>query len=91
MRTLIALTLFLAGLALTLYGLAGAIAPIARLYASALNDPLAEPAPGADEKSASAAAIKSATFGLIGVPPLIIGSTMLSMGLFRRIRAGISK
>jgi len=91
MRTLIALTLFLVGLGLSVYGLLGAIAPIAGLYAAALNDPLAEPPPGTDEKAAANAAWNSAMLGLLGVPPLVIGSSMLSMGILRRIRKGVSR
>lgn len=83
MRTLIALILLLVGLGIVLYGLGSALMQLVGLYQGALNDALAEPK--VSEQAASAQMLRSALIGAIGIPPLMAGSAMLSIGMWKRV------
>ncbi|HMN39381.1 MAG TPA: hypothetical protein PKE29_00950 [Phycisphaerales bacterium] len=90
LRTLIGLVLLLAGTAVVLYGLGAAIMELVHLYGSALSDPMADtPGVGA-ERGVSDRMIRDVIIGAIGVPPMVIGSVMLGMGLFGLMRRLLS-
>ena len=83
MRTAIGLILFFGGLALTLYGLGTAILELVGLYSNAVNAPLDNPTGG--EQGVSQRMIRAAILGACGVPPMILGSVLLGIGLWGRV------
>ena len=82
-RTIIALILFLGGLAVVLYGLGSALIELFGLYSSALDAPLNDPKGG--EKGVSDRMIRGVIIGAIGVAPMMAGSAMLGMGIVMRV------
>jgi len=80
MRMLIGFLLVLFGGAIALYGIGGALL---ELYEGALVAPLASP-PG-EEARVSRAMIRNAIIGVVGIPPLLIGSGIFYAS-FRRTR-----
>ncbi|MBY0311791.1 MAG: hypothetical protein K2W85_06960 [Phycisphaerales bacterium] len=93
MRTLIAMVLFLAGLGVVLYGLGSALFELIGLYSSALSDPLSSTGPEANAEPAKVVGDRMWRFALIGmagVPFLLIGSIMLSLGFWARVRRMVS-
>ncbi len=96
MRTLMAVTLFLVGLCVTLYGLGMAIAELVGLYQGALNDPLGAQDVGGAQAVEPAKVVgdrmwRSALIGMAGLPLLIIGSVMLSLSVWRRLRRALTQ
>ena len=85
MRTAIGLILFFGGMALALYGLGSAILELVGLYSSTLSAPLDNP-PGGGEQAVSQRMLHSAILGACGIPPMIVGSVMLGVGLWGRLR-----
>jgi hypothetical protein len=85
-RIVVALTLLMAGLGVCVWGLLGAVEPIAGLYASALDDPLGERAAPPEARDVADRAWRSALIGMAGVPPMLIGSWMLWGAVLRRLR-----
>jgi hypothetical protein len=88
-KTAIALILFLGGMAVVLYGLGSALVELIGLYSSALSAPLDGPAGG--EQAVSQRMFRFAIIGACGVPPMLVGSVMLSIGFWGRIVRKISK
>jgi hypothetical protein len=93
-RNIIAAILLLGGMAVVLYGLGAAIMELVRMYGSALSDPLADP-PGAGAERGGGGVgdrmVRDVIIGAIGIPPMLIGSLMLGvgvLGLLRRLIAG---
>ena len=83
MRTAIAFILFLGGMAVVLYGLGSALLELIGLYSSALNTPLDNPAGG--EQGVSNRMFRYVIIGACGVPPMLVGSVMLSIGFWSRV------
>lgn len=91
MRTVIAFILFLVGMGVVLYGLGSALLELIGLYQGALSDPLGAHDPSATQAVEPAKAVGDrmwhfAMIGMAGVPLLLVGSVMLSMGFWRRVR-----
>jgi hypothetical protein len=82
-RSIIALVLFVGGLAVVLYGLGSALMELFGLYSGAINAPLDNPPGG--EKGVSDRMIRGVIIGAIGVGPMIVGSAMLGMGMVSRV------
>jgi len=88
-KTAIAIILFVGGMAVALYGLGSALLELVGLYSGALNAPLDTPAGG--EQAVSHRMLRFAIIGACGVPPLIVGSAMLSIGMWGRIVRRMTK
>jgi hypothetical protein len=88
-RTVIALVLFVGGLAVVLYGLGSALMELVGLYTGAINAPLDNPPGG--EKGVSDRMIRGVIIGAIGVGPMLVGSAMLGMGVVARLVRKFSK
>ena len=88
-RTIVALVLFVGGLAVVLYGLGSALMELVGLYSGAINAPLDNPAGG--EKGVSDRMIRGVVIGAIGVGPMLVGSAMLGMGMVTRLVKMIHK
>lgn len=84
MRLTLGILLTLVGGAVVLVGLFGALSELIGLYASAMNDPLAADAP--EGKAVGAAMFRWAIVGAVGVPFLLVGSVLLKLSLFQRLR-----
>lgn len=88
MKTAIGLILVFIGMAIALYGIGGALVQVIGLYQSAMADPLGQPE-GA-EKAVSSEMMRFVVIGLFGLPPLIIGSVLLKIGMYQRLRRRLS-
>lgn len=90
MKTLIGLVLFVVGLLVVLYGLGSALLELGSLYQGALNDPLGNSSVSSGNEEPARVVgnhmWQYAIIGMIGIPPLLIGSTLLSLGFWSRIR-----
>ena len=75
MRLIIGLILMIGGAGVALYGIGSALTELVGLYESALNEPL--DAPEGQEEAASRSMIRSAIIGGVGIPPFLIGSTLV--------------
>lgn len=75
MRLLIGLILMLGGGGVALYGIGGALSELVGLYDTALTDPLG--APEGQEEAASQGMIRHVIIGGVGIPPFLIGSTIV--------------
>lgn len=84
MRTAIGLILLLLGMAIALYGIGGALVQVIGLYQGALSDPLGQP-DGA-EKAASSQMMHFVVIGLFGIPPLLIGTVLLKIGMYQALK-----
>lgn len=85
MRLTLGILLTLFGGAVALVGLFGALSELVGLYSSAMNDPLAADAP--EGKAVGAAMFRWAVVGAVGVPFLLVGSVLLKLSFFQRLRA----
>lgn len=84
MRTMLGLILTLAGAAIIVYGIYGAMTELAGMYQGALEDALASPQGG--EEGVGDRMLRGVKIGAVGVPLLLVGSFMLKMSLFQRLR-----
>ncbi len=82
-RTIIALVLFVGGLAVVLYGIGFALKEFVGMYSSAIDAPLDTPEGG--EKGVSDRMIHFVIIGACGIPPLMVGSAMMGMGFIARV------
>ena len=82
-RTVIAIVLFVGGLAVVLYGIGFALSEFVGMYSSAIESPLDSPVGG--EKGVSERMIRYVIIGAIGIPPLMVGSAMMGMGFVARV------
>ena len=82
-RTVIAIVLFVGGLAVVLYGIGFALKEFVGMYSSAIESPLDSPEGG--EKGVSERMIRYVIIGAIGIPPLMVGSAMMGMGFVARV------
>lgn len=74
----------LGGGAIALYGIGSALAEVVGLYESALEDPL--DAPEGQEQQASDNMIRDVVIGVVGIPPLLLGSVLFYAGLRHKRR-----
>lgn len=84
MRLTLGILFSLIGAAVAIVGLFGALSELIGLYSSALADPLAADAP--EGKAVGAAMFRWAIIGAFGVPFLLVGSVLLKLSLFQRLR-----
>lgn len=84
MRLTLGILLTIVGGAVVLVGLFGALSELIGLYSSAMNDPLAADAP--EGRAVGAAMFRWAVVGAVGVPLLLVGSVLLKLSLFQRLR-----
>lgn len=84
MKTTIALILLFGGMAVMVGGFVWAIWEFAQPYSAALNNPMAEGGPTAQQTSSSM--LIAAGIGLAGFVPMTIGSLMLGKGLLGLIK-----
>ena len=82
-RTVIAIVLFVGGLAVVLYGIGFALKEFVGMYSSAIESPLDSPVGG--EKGVSERMIRYVIIGAVGIPPLMVGSAMMGMGFVARV------
>lgn len=84
LRLTLGIILTLVGGVVAIIGLLGALNELVSLYSSAMNDPLAADAP--EGKAVGAAMFRWAIIGAVGVPFLLVGSVLLKLSLFQRLR-----
>jgi len=82
LKTTVALTLLIVGTAMMVGGFAWAVWEFARMYGSAMDDPLNGQI---DAKRTSGAMLTAAAIGIVGFVPSTIGSIMLGKGLVARM------
>ena len=82
-RTIIAMVLFVGGLAVVLYGIGFALKEFVGMYSSAIEAPLETPEGG--EKGVSERMIRYVIIGACGIPALMVGSAMMGMGFIARV------
>lgn len=83
-RTAIGLLLTLVGGGIILWGVWEALKPLADYYQASLNSAMSQPDDA--EQKLSAAMMRGVKIGLVGVLPMIIGSVMLKISMFQRLR-----
>ncbi len=83
MRLTIGIMLTLLGGVVVVVGLLGALNQLVGMYSAALNDALAD---GPEAKAVGANMLRWAITGAAGVPFLIIGSVLLKISLFQKVR-----
>ena len=84
MRTAIGLILVLAGGGLILFGIGGALMALFGLYGNAIDNAMGMSATA--EQDASRAMIRSVIVGACGVPLFLVGSVLLKVTLFQKVR-----
>lgn len=83
MRLFIGIMFAVVGGVVAVVGLLGALNELVGMYSSALNDALAD---GPEAKAVGANMLRWAITGAAGVPFLIIGTVLLKVSLFQKIR-----
>jgi hypothetical protein len=86
MKLTIGSVLFALGLALALYGLWGALMPMAQMYDHALNNPMADGGPADDPKRTGAGMFNHAMLGIVGAVMCAVGGWLASLGVWDKVR-----
>jgi hypothetical protein len=85
MKGTVGLILVLVGGAAMLYAIGAGLWPVIALYRDTLADPLSEASPG-DGKAISAEMWRAVIVGVVGFVPFLIGTVLLKVALFQRMR-----
>jgi hypothetical protein len=83
MRLFIGILFAVVGGLVAVIGLLGALNELVGMYSSALNDALAD---GPEAKAVGANMLRWAITGAAGVPFLVIGTVLLKISLFQKVR-----
>jgi len=86
MRLVLGIVLTLLGGAVAVAGLLGALSELVGMYSSALNDAMAD---GPEGKAVGASMMRWAIIGAAGVPFLLVGSVLLKISLFQKLRKAV--
>lgn len=84
MRIALGLILTLAGTAIIVYGIYEAMSELVGMYQGAFEDAMASPEGG--EKGVADRMLRGVKIGAIGVPLFLVGSIMLKISMFQRLR-----
>jgi hypothetical protein len=83
MRLFIGILFTVVGGVVAVVGLLGALGELVGMYSSALNDAMAD---GPEGKAVGASMMRWAVIGATGVPFLLVGSVMLKISMFQKMR-----
>ncbi len=88
MKLIIGLACVLCGGAAMLYGIGTGVWPIIALYRDTLADPMNQTGAQADDQTQAITANmwRAVTVGFLGAIPFLIGTVLLKMSLFQKVR-----
>jgi hypothetical protein len=86
MKLIIGLACVLCGGAAMLYGIGTGVWPIIALYRDTLADPMNQAGNQAESQAITANMWRAVTVGFLGAIPFLIGTVLLKMSLFQKVR-----
>jgi len=91
MKLIIGLACVLCGGAAMLYGIGTGVWPIIALYRDTLADPMNQAGSQSDDQTQAITANmwRAVTVGFLGAVPFLVGTVLLKMSLFQKVRRTI--